>query len=522
MAQVYTSNGAFLPGNKSIAEAITLVGPTGLSEGSRLRDILGRTKVSIHQNIYDADFEYGDQPLRWERVIAGGGTIQHLPGAGGVRMTIGTASGDLTIRQSRPYHRYQPGKTMFMATAINFGTAQTNQRQRVGMFDDGNGIFFEQADPTSTNPFGMFVVIRSDAGGVPSDTRISYENWSGDAAFRATLDWTRIQMIFVEYAWYGAGALRWGVYFNGEPYILHQFGTGNAVGQTSPWARTGNLPARYEQRNIGTVAATNNMIHYGVSVIIEGGQDDQRGGTYSYGMAIGTPRRTVAAASTRFPVLSVRMRTMGVIEYTQASGAITGGSTTTATMSGTPFSGVNLAGRSVFFPGLGGGNGLTARIISSTSNSITFADNVTGAALGTAVGASQAYQIGIINRGQLLPRRLLISASQLAQCEIIASVPTSPISLTGVSWAALSTLGSFNSLAERDVSSTALSGGEVVMKFTLPAGGSGLQDLDLSQLFPLYTNVRGNVPDILTVAVSTQSGVASDVGVDMICQEAMS
>ena len=31
----------------------------------RVRDTNGRQKMSIHQNIYDADFEYGTQPLRW-------------------------------------------------------------------------------------------------------------------------------------------------------------------------------------------------------------------------------------------------------------------------------------------------------------------------------------------------------------------------------------------------------------------------------------------------------------------------
>ena len=94
--------------------------------------------------------------------------------------------------------------------------------------------------------------------------------------------------------------------------------------------------------------------------------------------------------------------------------------------------------------------------------------------------------------------------------------------MVGSSFQALSTLGAGSSFAERDVSGTSMYGGEVVFKFTAPAGGSGLQDIDLSQLFPLYNTIRGNLPDFLTIAVSTQSGTASDVGVDIICQEAMS
>lgn len=49
-------------------------------------DVVGRQKVTLHQNIYDADFEYGPQPLRWEILTAGSGTVTHLPGEGGAHI----------------------------------------------------------------------------------------------------------------------------------------------------------------------------------------------------------------------------------------------------------------------------------------------------------------------------------------------------------------------------------------------------------------------------------------------------
>jgi len=486
---------------------------------SQIVDVTGRLKMSRHQNIYDADFEYGSQPLRWESLTAGSATIVHQPGQGGVRMAVTTANGDLAIRQSRPYHRYQPGKTMYMASACLFGAATTNNRQRVGYFDDSNGIFFEQGDATATNPYGMSVVIRSDAGGVPTDTKISLDAWNGDASIIQKLDWTCLQMLFLEYAWYGAGALRWGVYINGDPVIVHQIGTSNRAGQTLPWARTGNLPVRYELRNVGTVAASNAFLHYGVSVMVEGGVDDQRGFTYAYGMAPATPRRTVASSSTRYPVLSIRNRIMGTLEYTQATSAITAGTTTSLTATGTPWTVDQWKGRCVSY--VNTGVTYTARITSNTTSVLTIADVVTGGAAPAAPVAGQNYTIGLINRGQILPRQLLVSSSAIALVEIIASTTASPVTLTGATFAPLTGLGSANSFAERDVSSTALTGGEVVMAFTAPAGGSGLQQLDLSNLFPLYTNIKGNVPDILTLAITT-TGTASDVGGHFICQEAMS
>lgn len=483
-------------------------------------DVFGRLRTTRHQNIYEADFEYGPQPLRWESLTVGGATITHLPGEGGVRMRLTTASGDVTIRQSRPYHRYQPGKAMYMASAVLFGSALANQVQRVGFFDDANGVFVEQngSSVTAANPSGMNVVVRSDSGGLISETRVPLDQWNGDTRTIAQINWNLIQMVWIEYAWYGAGGVRFGVTMNGRQIVLHSFSFGNRAGQTRPWARTGNLPVRYEQRNTGTTAVANDMIHYGVSVMVEGGQDDQRGFTYSYGMALGTPRRTVALSTTRFPVLSIRNRVMGTIEYTQASAAISAGTTTSITVSGTPWTVDQWRGRFVHFPSLG----LVARITTNTNNTLTFGDVVTGAALASAPTAGINYTIGLINRGQILPRRLLVSSSALAQIEIIASTPTSPISLTGSNFTAVNTLGSANSFAERDVSATALSGGEVVMRFTAPAGGSGLQDIDLSNLFPLYNTIRGNIADILTVAITTTASAAADVGVDIICQEAMS
>jgi hypothetical protein len=90
--------------------------------------------------------------------------------------------------------------------------------------------------------------------------------------------------------------------------------------------------------------------------------------------------------------------------------------------------------------------------------------------------------------------------------------------LTGATFVTLASLGSTQSFAERDVSATALSGGEVVYNTPSPSGG--LNTFDLSAFFPLFNNIRGNVPDILTVAITTTGN--ANVGCSIVCQEAMS
>jgi hypothetical protein len=354
-------------------------------------------------------------------------------------------------------------------------------------------------------------------------------------------------MFWIEYAWYGAGATRFGFWIDGEPVIAHQVGWGNyvspaGVGQTQPWSRTGNLPVRYEQRNTGTIAQANDLFHYGVSVLVEGGQDDQRGFTYSYGMDPIVPVRAVTMAASspvRKPVLSIRSKAMGLVEYSQAStgssvagttgsttGTVTGGSTTTLVVGGAAWVVDYWKGRYVYLLGLAGqgGTGSIARIVSNTATTLTLVDNVTGLALTNSTSTVTSYSIGLLNRGQLLPKKLYVvqtTASVNCTIEIVASTPTSPVVLSGASFVALSGIGSANSFAERDVSATAMTGGEVTFAFPLNAG-AGIQEIDLSYFFPMLNTIRGNQMDILTVSIAGPVNTAYTVGASLICQEAMS
>ena len=526
----------------------------------RQKDAVNKLKVSQAQNVYEADFEYGLQPLRWENLTTGTATVQQLPGQGAVALTI-NSQGDVAIRQSRPYHRYQPGKAMFMATAMNFGTAVPGQYQRVGLFDDANGIFFEQGAPSYNNPSGMYVVLRNDINSVPNDYKVDFNQWSDPSGIKNQLDWTKIQMIWLEYAWYGAGAIRWGILLNGEEYILHEIGSGNNL--TQAWARTGNLPARYEQRDTGT-GTPNTMLHYGVSILVEGGRDSQRGFTYSYGTS---GLASVSNYTTRQPILSVRNRTMGtrVIDtYSTNTGlsAITGvstlygaGSPVVLTFANNTFSATtNLSGLQIYFPTLssvinGYPNGAVGRIYQSSTNALTCVDVVAGLSSypltaqnnfipaplsGITAGntfnggivtyplpyVGAPYQIGLINRGQILPQDLLTSTSNPAYFELFASTPANPIILTNPKWRSMVSLSSYNSFAEIDTSATGFVGGEVVYGFFVSQGANVL-DKDLTNLFPLYNTIRGNNPDILTLVATTYNNTVN-IGANILGQEAMS
>jgi hypothetical protein len=593
-------------------------GNAGTHAPQRLRDNVGKLEVSEVQNLFSADFEYTDQPNRWEKYLVGGGAAAQNSSLGGVVMSVTSAAGDVAIRQTRPYIRYQPGKTLYMATGLLFGNPYVNQRQRVGFFDDANGIFFEQGDPTIANPTGMAVVYRTDAGANgPTDTRITANNWSDPQnVFKGTnplvggFNVNLIQMWWIEFAWYGAGGLRWGVMINKEPYVLHEVGIGNLAAQTTAWSRTGNLPVRYELRNVGASTASS-MVHYGVSVLAKGKIDPQRGFTYGYGMLPNAPTRAPGASATRYPLLSIRYRVMGTLEYgidagySGANGMLPSGgaaissvaqsaASTSVTLAGTPLvagawvgkyffsrgasasitgitiaSGVGTAttaanphyltvGRWVVIAGatatgtINGmvqitsvpaantftfataatgtvtgtityqtGQGSIGRITANTNNTLTVVDNVQGGPLPVAPVAGGNYILGIINRGQILPQSLYIFSSQNCTLELIASTFAAPVVLNGAAFSTMYSLGSTASFVERDASATgSVTGGEVVYNAPLPAGG--LQPFDLSNFFPLYNNIQGMQPDILTVAITTPPGFVGSIGASIIAQEEMS
>ena len=82
------------------------------------------------------------------------------------------------------------------------------------------------------------------------DLRIPQSQWNIDKADGTgptgfTLDLTKMQMLYIDYSWYGAGFVRWGFRgINGDVMYCHKLPNNNTNYQA--YMRSGNLPARYE------------------------------------------------------------------------------------------------------------------------------------------------------------------------------------------------------------------------------------------------------------------------------------
>lgn len=113
-----------------------------------------------------------------------------------------------------------------------------------------------------------------------NDTRVPQSQWSidkcdGTGPTGYDLNINKIQMIYFDYSWYGAGKIRYGFKDNaGVVRYVHEFIHNNQ--QDTAYFRSGNLPARYEVCNTGNPTWVPPLLHWGTAVIMDGRYDDDK------------------------------------------------------------------------------------------------------------------------------------------------------------------------------------------------------------------------------------------------------
>mgnify|MGYP000895379338 CR=1 FL=1 len=235
-------------------------------------DAFGRSRVTQPITVFDSQCEYDKQPLLWVEKSSGTASATHKPFESAVDLTLGTASGDLMIRQTREYFRYQPGKSQLIMMTFALGEPQSNTTKLVGYGDDKNGVFLGQ------DGGGTFVLLRSKSSGSVDDTRKVYqEDWNvdrlnGEDFSKITADWTKTHIFVADIEWLGVGRVRIGLNIDGITYNIHEFLNANILSTT--YMTTANLPCRYEIRNTGVVAAAPTLKQICTTVVSEGGLQD--------------------------------------------------------------------------------------------------------------------------------------------------------------------------------------------------------------------------------------------------------
>jgi hypothetical protein len=280
-------------------------------------DAFQRLRTSQANRIFDSQQEYGLDTLRtWDAtangtlILAPNGSVVDGSNAVGptaittskmTPITVSTTNGHYSILQSRQYTRYIPGFSHLVLMT--------------GVFASGSSWTAKLVRRTSTS-------------GSPVEeevTRLGVNGWNidqfdGTGPSGITLDLTKAQILFMGAQWLGVGRVVMGFDINGRLWPAHQFLHANVL--ALPYTQTFNLPVRYELRNTGvaeskaragyfdqangffletTRAVAGGTINFVCCSVQSEGADEARGFPQSQNPGIAS-----ITVTTRRPVFSIR------------------------------------------------------------------------------------------------------------------------------------------------------------------------------------------------------------------------
>lgn len=262
-----------------------------------------RVKVSPFEIIGFNSFQYTKDTDLWDEETSGTASSELNTYFGMIEMTVGATAGDEIIRQTRRVFRYVPGRQNEICMSMIFGAPTTGIRRRYGLFDDLNGAYFEDGGDGT-----YYVVVRRNTAAGPVETRVARADWNvdkldGTGPSGITADPLAIQLMVIEYEWYGAGAVEFKFVINNNAYPIHQFLDGNV--NPYPWSSPPFLPVRAELTNVAGTAGSHEFVVGSLSVTSEGTV-----GPLGVDSNAATPiaGRTLTTANTFYPVLSIRLK----------------------------------------------------------------------------------------------------------------------------------------------------------------------------------------------------------------------
>lgn len=228
-------------------------------------DAFGRLRTSNITSLLEYKHTFHKLPL----VIceATGGTItstfDHLNSQ--VVMTT-SANNSYVIRQGKTVAIYQPGKSQLVEATFGNFQIEANVIKRVGAFST-----------TTVAPYNSvldgFVL---ESNGITN--QISFQIWqSGTTTFSAAttswltddydvtnIDWSKGQLMMIDYQWLGIGRVRFSLFIDGVPRKFVAYSAGNNINHV--YMSNPNQPIRYEIRQLGAGSGQFNMICSQVSM----------------------------------------------------------------------------------------------------------------------------------------------------------------------------------------------------------------------------------------------------------------
>jgi len=162
------------------------------------------------------------------------------------------------------------GGTTVTATDNTYYPTSFSRQLIAGDFVVIRGMSYRVLEVVSDTQFSISPAYRGATnvvGGVLSktiDTKIPQTSWNldvcdGTGPSGYNLDLSKMQMFYMDFTWYGAGFIRWGVRGpKGNVIYVHKMQNNNVNGEA--YMRSGNLPGRYESTTYGPTTAVTSTL----------------------------------------------------------------------------------------------------------------------------------------------------------------------------------------------------------------------------------------------------------------------
>lgn len=244
-------------------------------------DAFARWRVSNPVTIFDSKNIFDDpdlassvenQPLFWDNAETSGSGTSTSYDVNGAKQVIlvGNTTAGTRVRQTKQRFNYQSGKSLLILMSFNMNGGATGITKRAGYFHEPNGLYFELDGDTA------YMVRRTSTSGSPVNNRVAQSSWNldpmdGTGPCGVTLDFSKTQILIIDFEWLGVGRVRMGFVVDGVICYAHEFLNANNLSVV--YMSEPNHPVRYEISNDGTGAA-DSLDTICSTVISEGGSEE--------------------------------------------------------------------------------------------------------------------------------------------------------------------------------------------------------------------------------------------------------
>lgn len=253
-----------------------------------------RRVVTMHSRL-EGRFNYGLNNAFWLEAANTNSTKTYIPEQLGIKLTTGLNAGDKYYTIGSLIHYYQPDTVIHFAGALLLDTSPGAIKGWGAVSWQDNAI--KDGFILRNNNGTIQLVVYTSASGTTETIVINQDEFT---PYVSKLNWEYLQMLEVEYAWYGGGSVILKARIEGYIYELCKYSPTNK--KKLPITGNPNLSVCYFVENITAVSTPTELSHWGLSVTTDG-QKQETGTLRGF---LTTPTSVTGGVWT--PVLAFRLK----------------------------------------------------------------------------------------------------------------------------------------------------------------------------------------------------------------------